>query len=99
MLVPESAQWILGLYKTGIMNLLYVPHFGRGKHINAYIKQLLARVHGGILWMDRSVPIIVDLIAGIPGLPTNGEKLEQYLEDKTRIEAILDDIKDKYGAE
>jgi hypothetical protein len=95
----EPTQWILGLYNTGIMNLLDVPHFGWGKHINACIKQLLARVHDGILWMDRSVPITVDLIAAITGLPTDGENPEQYLEDKTRAKAISDEIKAKYGME
>jgi hypothetical protein len=44
----EPAQWILGLYNTGIMNLLDIPHFGCGKHINDCVKKLLARVHGGI---------------------------------------------------
>jgi hypothetical protein len=80
----EPAQWILGLYNTGIMNLLDIPHFGHGKHINGCVKQLLARVHGGILWMDRPVPINVDLIATITGLPMDGEKPEKYLEDKTK---------------
>jgi hypothetical protein len=70
----EPAQWILGLYNTDIMNLLDIPHFGHGKHINGCVKQLLARVHRGILWMDRPVPINVDLIATITGLPTDGEK-------------------------
>jgi hypothetical protein len=93
----EPAQWILGLYNTGIMNLLDIPHFGCGKHINGCVKQLLARVHGGILWMDRPVPINVDLIAAITGLPTDGEKPEKYLEDKTKEKAISDEIKDKYG--
>jgi hypothetical protein len=72
----EHAQWILGLYNTDIMNLIDIPHFGRGKHINRCVKQLLARVHGGILWMDRPVPINVDLIATITGLPTDREKPE-----------------------
>jgi hypothetical protein len=47
------------------MNLLDIPHFGHGKHINGCVKQLLERVHGGILWMDRPVPINVDLITTI----------------------------------
>jgi hypothetical protein len=72
----ESVQWILGLYNTGIMNLLDIPHFGHGKHINGCLKQLLERVHGGILWMDRPVPINLDLIVAISGLPTDGEKPE-----------------------
>jgi hypothetical protein len=79
----ELTHWILGLYNTGIMNLLDAPHFGRGNPVNACIKKLLARVHEGILWMDRSMPITMDLIAGIIGLPTNGEKSEKYLADKT----------------
>jgi hypothetical protein len=49
--------------------------------------------------MDRVVPIIVDLIATIMGLPIEGEKLEKYLEDKTRARAISDEIKAKYGVE
>jgi hypothetical protein len=38
--------------------------------------------------MDRPVPINVDLIAEITGLPTDGEKPEQYLEDKTKEKSI-----------
>jgi hypothetical protein len=49
--------------------------------------------------MDRPVLITVDLIAGIIGLPTDGEKLEKYLEDKTRAKDISDEIKAKYGIE
>jgi hypothetical protein len=70
----EPAQWILGLYNTWIMNLLDIPHFGHGKHINGRVKQLLARINGGILWMDRTMPINVDLIAAITGIPMDGEK-------------------------
>jgi hypothetical protein len=44
------------------MNLLEIPHFGRGKDVNACVKQLLELVHGGILWMDMLVSIDVDLI-------------------------------------
>jgi hypothetical protein len=59
----EPAQWILGLYNTGIMNLLDMPHFGRGKYINACVKKLLEMVHEGILWMEKLVTMNVDLIA------------------------------------
>jgi hypothetical protein len=75
------------------------PTLWEGKPINSCIKKLLACVHGRILWMDRLVPITVDLIAGITGIPTDGEKLKQYLEEKTRAKAISDEIKAKYGAE
>jgi hypothetical protein len=95
----EPAQWILGLYNTCIMNLMYIPHFGHGKKINGCVNHLLARVHRGILWMDRPMPINVNLIATITWLPTNGEKPEQYLEDKTKAKSISDEIKAKYGTE
>jgi hypothetical protein len=58
------------------MNFLDIPHFGHGKHINGCVKKLLKRVHGGILWMDMPVPINVELITTIIGLPMDGEKLE-----------------------
>jgi len=64
----EPAKWIIGLYNTGIMNLLYILHFGRRKYINACVIQLLERVHRGILWMDRPISINVDLIIEITGL-------------------------------
>jgi hypothetical protein len=47
--------------------------------------------------MDRPVLINIDLITDITGLPTNGKKPEQYLEDKTQEKAISDEIKAKYG--
>jgi hypothetical protein len=56
------------------MNLQEIPHFGRGKYVNAYVKQLLGLVHGGILWMERSVPLDVDFFAETTVLPTDGEK-------------------------
>jgi hypothetical protein len=53
--ITEPTQWITRLYNSGIMNLLDISHFGCGKNIGLCVKQILARVHGGILWMDRKV--------------------------------------------
>jgi hypothetical protein len=97
--ILELKQWIAGLYNTGIMNLLEIPHFGRGKYVNACVKQLLALVHGGILWMERHVSIDVDLIAEITGLLTDGEKPEHYLDDKTKEKYLAEEMKKKYGTE
>jgi len=66
------------------MNLLEIPHFGLGKYVNNCVKQLLALVHGCIIWMDMLVSIDVDLIVKITGIPTNGEKWSQYLDDNTK---------------
>jgi len=78
------------------MNLLDMTHFGHGKKINGCVKQLLARVHGGVVWMDRPMPINVYLLETITMIPTDGEKPKQYFEDKTKAKAISDEIKDKY---
>jgi hypothetical protein len=58
---------------------------------------LLALVHGGIMWLDRPVSIDVDLIAKITGLPTDGEKPEQYLDDKTKEKTLAEEMKKTYG--
>jgi len=44
------------------------------------------------------MPINVGLIIGITGLPTDGEKLEKYLEEKTPAKAISYEVNAKYGA-
>jgi hypothetical protein len=37
--IMEPTQWITGLYNSGIMNLLDIPHFGCGKNVGLYVKQ------------------------------------------------------------
>jgi hypothetical protein len=49
--------------------------------------------------MDRTISINVDLILEITGLPTYGEKLKKYLNDKTQAKTISDEIKVKYNVE
>jgi hypothetical protein len=97
--ILEPKEWIMGLYNTIIMNLLDITHFGRGKDVNACVKQLLALVHGGILWMDRHVSIDVELIAEIMGLPIDGAKPEKYMAEKTKEKSMEDEIKKKYGTD
>jgi hypothetical protein len=36
--ILELKQWITRLYNTCIMNLLEIPHFGRRKDVNAYVR-------------------------------------------------------------
>jgi hypothetical protein len=52
------------------MNLLDIMHLGRGKNVELCMKQLVTRVHRGILWMDMSVQIDVEMISNITRLPT-----------------------------
>jgi hypothetical protein len=97
--ILELKQWIAGLYNIGIMNLLEIHHFGRGKDVNSCVKQLPVLVHGGKLWMETLVSIYVDLIAEITGLPIDGEKPEQCLDDKTKEDSLAEEMKKKYGTD
>jgi hypothetical protein len=58
------------------MNLLQIPHFGRGMDVNACVKRNFAHVHIGFLWMDKPVPIDVNLISNLTRLPIDGVKME-----------------------
>jgi hypothetical protein len=53
--ILEPTHWIKGLYNSDIMNLLDIQHFVRGKNVGLFVKKLVSRVHGGILWMDRPI--------------------------------------------
>jgi len=79
------------------MTLLEIPHFGRGKDINNFVKQLLEVMKGGILWMDMKFSIDVDLIEKITGIPIDGEKPSQYLDDKTKEKSLAKEMKKNYG--
>jgi hypothetical protein len=72
------------------MNLLDIPHFRCSKNVGLRVKQLLARVHRGILWMDRPIPIDVYLISMITEFPNSGVNLEYYLENKAREKEIAE---------
>jgi len=47
--------------------------------------------------MDKPISIDVDLIAEITTFPTDGENLEQYLDDKTKEKVVVEDMKKTYG--
>jgi hypothetical protein len=43
--------------------------------------------------MDRMIPIIVDIIAKITGLPTSWVNSEDYLDNKARNKEIAEEVK------
>jgi hypothetical protein len=93
--ISQPHQWTVGLDQTDILGLLQLPQFGRGQYATACIKQLLAVTHGGDIWLDRPIPIIVDLIVQIIGLPTRGMDLALILDDKSKEKALVEDMKKK----
>jgi hypothetical protein len=77
--------------------LLKLPHFGRGQYTTACVKQLLAVTHGGDIWLDKPVPITIELNAQITGLPTWGMDPALIMDDKFKEKALAEEMKKKYG--
>jgi hypothetical protein len=88
-ILVEPQSWASRLEKSGILNLLEIPHFGRSLEINACIKLLLSCIHGGTLWLDPPVSIDTQLIAWIMGLPTIGEDPKTLFANKVWGEGII----------
>jgi hypothetical protein len=97
--ILQPKQWVEGLENKGIINLLEIPHFGRRKHVNNYIKKLLEVLHGGFVWLEEPVSINVELIEFIIGLPSNGDNPTHYLDEKTKEKALTEEMKKTYGIE
>ena len=63
-------EWDRGMDQVILVNLLDMPHFGRSKEVNTYVRQLLVCFHGGFMWIDKPYSINVELIALITGFPS-----------------------------
>jgi hypothetical protein len=55
--------------------------------------------HGGYIWLEHLISINVELIAYITGLPSWGEDLSWFLEDKTKEKPLVEEMKKKYDTE
>jgi hypothetical protein len=74
--------WARGLECIGLLNLVYITHFGQRKEVNACVKFLLYCVCGGYLWLDRPISINISLTARIKILLTQGEDPNLLFFDK-----------------
>lgn len=68
----EPRKWLHGVVKTGLLNLLWLPHFHHTPIMIFVIRQLLCMVHGGCLWLGESIPITDHLIHHITWTPCKG---------------------------
>jgi hypothetical protein len=84
--ILQPKPWAIGLANIGILNLVEIPHFGRGKELNNCVKQLMAVLHGGFLWLEEPVSI-------------NKIILAQYLDDKTKKKSLVEEMKKTYVIE
>ena len=64
--------WARGLAGSGLLNLLWIPHFGQYNITNLVVWQLLALIHDGSLWIEEHIPIVAALIHQITSLPMKG---------------------------
>jgi hypothetical protein len=61
-MINQPHQWAARLDRTRILGFLKLPHFGRGQYMTTCIKQLLVVMHRGDIWLEKPVPITVELI-------------------------------------
>jgi hypothetical protein len=53
--------------------------------------------HRGYLWVEEPISIDMDLISYITCIPSRGENPVQYLDDKTKEKALVEEMKNTYG--
>ena len=94
----EVKQWAAGLDKAGLLKMLDVPHFGRSTQVTIVVKQLLALVHDGYLWIgDKRIPINGELIHRITGLPREGRDPWIEFPSKHEDTKLAQSMKDRFG--
>ena len=84
------------LEKSGLLNLLEIPHFGRGTEVNAVVRVLLSCVHRGYLWLSNWVDLNFDLIHRIIGLSKHGQDLQIQIAGKTKDTRLTLEQVNKY---
>jgi hypothetical protein len=67
-IIVKPREWVTAMENIGILNLFYIPHFGKSAKINMCVKLLLSCVHIGFIWLDRLISIDIELITWIIGL-------------------------------
>jgi hypothetical protein len=97
--ITKPHKWAVRMDRTGILGLLKIPHFGRGQYAMAGIKKLLLVTHGVDVWLDKPVPITIELITKIIGLPIRGMDPMLILDDKSKEKALAKEMKNKYGTD
>ena len=84
------------LEHSGLLNLLRIPHFGRGTEVNAMVRILLSCVHGGYLWLGNRVDLNINLMHRITGLSKTGQDLKTNITGKTKDSKLSPALVAKY---
>jgi hypothetical protein len=95
MIVIEPRVWDRGLHKAGRLNLFDILHFGQIQEIIACVKMMLICVHGGYMWLDRTMSIDNYLIVCIIGLSLQGEDPMPFFLEKKNENNLSKRMKEK----
>lgn len=91
----EPVEWIRRENQSGLLNLLWVPHYHRSNINIIYIKKLLTLVHDGCLWLSALIPITDMLIHQITFLPHLGLNPAKDFGGKTSERDLVEKMKKK----
>jgi len=67
-----TVEWICSVENSGLLNLLWVPHYHHTPINTICVRQLLTLVHDGCLWLGGHIPITDMIIHTITQLPYDG---------------------------
>ena len=98
MIILEPRKWLRSVEKVRLLHLLWIPHFHRVPITIFVIRQLLFLVHGGYLWLEEPIPIMVDLIHRVSRIPYKG-KDPATIARKSSDLALAEAMKAKYKLE
>ena len=84
------------LERSGLLNLLSIPHFGRLIEANVVVRVLLSCIHGGYLWLSNRVDLNVDLIHRITGLSKTGKDPQTHITGKAKDSRLSQELVKKY---
>lgn len=86
--------WATRMYKSGIITLLDVPHFGPSPSLYSCVIFLLSKLHGGNFWLDHTYPVNPEVMHMVSGLLRTGEDAGEAISARG---VAADEIYQKYG--
>lgn len=93
----ETEEWVRGVEHSGLLNLLWVPHYHCIPINMICMCKLLTLVHDGCLWLGGPIPITNMLIHKIMHLPYKGANPAQEFGGKTGEKYLAEMMKRDYG--
>lgn len=90
-------EWVCIVEHSGLLNLLWVPHYHRTAMNTICVCELLTLVHNGCLWLGGPIPITYMLIHRIMHLLYKGTNLAKEFGGKTGEKDLAERLKRDYS--